>query len=116
MTDKATQALLSMSEKSLSQHVVHAAKECGWLVARTWLSKFSPAGEPDLRMVKDGRLVIAELKSDKGQPSAAQVTWLDALSQVQGIETFLLRPNDLGEVYKLLLGQEHNLKQWRQHP
>ena len=44
-----------MTEKELSQNIVNEAKNLGWLVNRPWLSKFSPAGYPDLTMVRAGR-------------------------------------------------------------
>jgi len=97
-----------MTEKELSAQIVREAKNCGWLVARTWLSKFSPAGEPDLRMVKelpDGTAVLAivELKSSKGALSAAQIEWLALLKKVPGLDVFLWRPENLEEAYRYLV-------------
>ena len=92
-----------MTEKELSAAIVKAARECGWLVARTWLSKFSPAGEPDLRMVRTGRLLVWELKSDTGIVSPAQQEWLDAYRQVPGVDVRVVRPADLEEAYVALL-------------
>ena len=99
---------LEMTERELAQSIIHAARECGWLVARTWLSKFSPAGEPDLRMVKefDGEaiMLMAELKSTKWHISPAQTEWLRLLGRVKGIRTFVWRPEHLTEIYLLLMG------------
>lgn len=91
-----------MTEKQLSATIIHAAKECGWLIARTWLSKFSPAGEPDLRMIRQGRLVVVELKSAKGKPSEAQNEWLEAYAGC-GIDAFIWRPSDLEDAYRYLV-------------
>ena len=92
-----------MTEKELSRQIVREAKNCGWLVARTWLSKFSPAGEPDLRMVRNGKLLFWELKSDKGKVSTSQQEWLDALALVPGIDVRVVRPTDLEEAYRFLV-------------
>ena len=98
----------AMTEKELAGHIVKAAKEMGWLVGRTWLSKFSPAGEPDLRMVKahpDGTATLAyvELKSTKGKLTEAQEIWLAALRKVPGIDVFVWRPDDLERAYAYLV-------------
>lgn len=92
-----------MTERELSRNIVREARQLGWLVARTWLSKFSPAGEPDLRMVRNGKLLCWELKSDKGVVSPAQQEWLDALAQVPGVDVRVVRPVDLEDAYKALV-------------
>lgn len=96
-------AVPAMTEKALSKAIVSVAKECGWLVARTWLSKFSPAGEPDLRMLRNGKLLVWELKTDKGKVSPAQQEWLDAYAEVPGVDVRVVRPANLEEAYKVLL-------------
>ena len=94
---------LSMTEADLRRSIVHAARECGWLVSFAWTSIHSPAGLPDLTLVKDGQLAYAELKSDKGKILPAQQTWLDALALVPGVRVFVWRPADLEGVYKFLV-------------
>lgn len=98
----------AMTEKDLSQHIVNAARECGWLVWHPWLSIHSARGYPDLTMVRemeDGTaiLALAELKSEKGKLTEAQMEWLAVLRKVPGIDVFLWRPTDLEKVYKYLV-------------
>lgn len=99
---------IEMTERELAASIIHAARECGWLVARTWLSKFSPAGEPDLRMVKEfdneAIMLVAELKGTKGHISPAQAEWLRLLGKVRGIRTFVWKPEHLEQIYLLLMG------------
>ena len=99
---------MEMTEKELAKNIVKEAKNCNWLVARTWLSKFSPAGEPDLRMVRemeDGTAVLAyvELKSEKGKLSEAQAEWLAKVGKVEGVDVFVWRPSDLEGAYEYLV-------------
>ncbi len=103
---KTHDALPEMTEKELSAQLVREAKNCGWLVARTWLSKFSPAGEPDLRMVRNGQMMIWELKGRLGKISPAQQAWLNALALVPGIDVRVVRPSDLDNAYQALVTGE----------
>ena len=68
------------SEKHFTAQVVELAERCGWLVYHTFDSRRSQPGYPDLTMVRDGRVIFAELKTVKGRLSAAQKLWLAALS------------------------------------
>lgn len=91
------------TEKAWAQVVVDYAELRGWLVYRTWRSDHSPAGYPDLTMVRGARLVVAELKSQKGKLSPAQTGWLARLGAVPGIEVYgPWRPSDWTAVRDLL--------------
>ena len=98
-----------LSEKQLSQCIVDLAQLLGWRSYRTWRSLHSPAGFPDLVMVRKGQLIFAELKSDKGRLTPAQQEWLDALHEVgdynDSVRTYLWRPADwfAGRVDEALL-------------
>ena len=84
-----------MTEKQLQGAVVEYARLGGWLVCHTHDSRRSEPGYPDLCMVRDGRLVFAELKSAKGRTTTAQDDWLEALAEVGGCaEVYLWRPDD----------------------
>lgn len=56
----------------------------GWLGYHTHRSDRSPAGFPDLVLVRRGRLIFAELKRQdrKAKPTPAQDAWLDELELV----------------------------------
>jgi hypothetical protein len=52
-------------------------------------------------------MVIAELKTQKGRVSEAQQKWLDALREA-GVETYLWRPSDMGQVAATLMKRGRN--------
>ena len=82
----------TMSEKTLSQRVVELARARGWKVARwpTWRATGTDPGVPDLLLARDGRVILAELKTQKGSLSPAQREWLAAAGAC-----FIWRPIDL---------------------
>lgn len=89
----------------------------GWRGYHTHRSQHSPAGFPDLALVKDGRLVFAELKTERGKTTDDQDAWLEDLGMVAAsavnvdsltddshadrviadpvVEVYLWRPTDL---------------------
>src|SRR5262245_496140 len=77
-----------------------AARMAGWMVAHfrpaktqrgRWITPMAgDKGFPDLVLAKDGRVLLAELKTDKGTPSPEQVAWLAAV----GTHGRLWRPDD----------------------
>lgn len=94
-----------MTEREFSQSIVDAARTLGWRVYRTWTSLHSPKGFPDLCMVRRGRILFAELKTDTGKVTPDQQAWLDDLRAV-GVEVYLWRPSDIEDAYEVLL-REH---------
>jgi hypothetical protein len=58
-------------------------------------------GWPDVAMVPP-RLVLAELKTDKGKATPSQDEWLALLSSCPAIEVYLWRPGDFNDVVELL--------------
>jgi hypothetical protein len=83
-----------VSERQLREAIVECARRLNWLVYWTWNSKHSPAGMPDLTMVRDGRLIFAELKVKGRVPTAAQREWLETLGAVPGAVVALWREDD----------------------
>lgn len=75
---------LKQTEKQFEAAVREYAQLNGWLIFHPFDSRRSEAGYPDLTMVRDGRIVFAELKTDTGRVSKAQRRWLDALKVVEG--------------------------------
>ena len=94
----------SISERQLQEHVVAMAKALGWAVFHPWTSVHSAAGWPDLFMVRNGRALAVELKSEVGKVTWQQTAWLGDLARVPGIQTAVWRPTDLisGHVEHLL--------------
>ncbi len=81
------------SEKQFEQQVKDLAKIFHWLYYHTWRSIHSPAGFPDCVMVRGNRIIMAELKSEKGKVSTSQQEWLDALKETS-VEVFLWYSSD----------------------
>ena len=87
-------APMSVDEQSLERAVRDYAELMGWLVYHTHDSQHSPAGMPDLLLVRPPRVVFAELKTENGRVRPAQQVWLDALQACDGVEAFVWRPSD----------------------
>lgn len=97
-----TKAPLALTEKAWLAQVVELASMLGWEHYHPWLSVHSPRGWPDLALVRPPRLVLAELKSEKGKTTPAQDHWLELLGKCPGVEVYLFRPSDLDEVVRCL--------------
>lgn len=110
------------SEKVWQQIVIELAQIYGWrLIYHTLVSRGSQAGFPDLVMVRDGRLLFVELKTDTGHISDAQAEWLQALEVIEarvqqlaqlasvedvGVEVYVWRPADMTIVSEILRRRE----------
>ncbi len=93
---------LPVSEKEFQQAVLEYAKLCGWMCYHTWSSIHSPAGFPDLVLVRPPRVVFAELKVGKREPTPAQREWLILLASCAGVEAYLWRPDNWDEIAEIL--------------
>jgi len=82
-----------MTERALLANVLAMAQWLGYRTYHTWRSDHSVAGYPDLTLVGHGRLVVAELKSDRGRISSCQQRWLDEFA-LAGIPAYIWRPRD----------------------
>jgi hypothetical protein len=85
-------SLKKIHEIDFSKAVAAYAQSRGWLVGYTrqsghmgsdgkWRGS-GPKGEPDLRLVRDGRVLFAELKAESGSTSPEQKEWLAALGDL----------------------------------
>jgi hypothetical protein len=92
----------AITERDLTTYVRDLATLLGWRRYHTWLSKHSPAGFPDEVLVRRGRLVFAELKSEKAKLKPEQQAWLNDLRLVPGIEVYIWRPSDMQAIAELL--------------
>lgn len=79
---------MKLSEDDLKARIIDTAKAYGWRVchfrpartAKGWRTPLEgDKGLPDLVLARDGVVILAELKSDKGKPTDDQVLWLEAL-------------------------------------
>ena len=102
-------ALPGISERNFRAMVLDYARLNGWLCYFTWSSIHSPAGFPDLVLVRPPRLIFAELKTNKGKVSLAQKEWIDALMDLPRSDfaspmTYVWRPRDWDEIERVLDG------------
>ena len=98
----------NITERDFTQQVRDLAQLLGWAVYHTWVAIRSPKGFPDLVMVRSPRLLFAELKSEKGTLTDAQVEWLEALRTVPGVEVYLWQPGDWDEIVRILKKEDTN--------
>jgi hypothetical protein len=96
---------VTITEKAWMGQVVELASVLGWEHYHPWLSIHSARGWPDLALVRPPRLVLAELKAEKGKVTPAQNRWLGLLGRCNGVEVYLWRPSDLDYVVKVLRSQ-----------
>lgn len=103
------------TESGFQATVVQYARLRGWRVVhvpKTTLHRrgekvhmtavaYDGKGFPDLVLVRDDRLVFAELKSATGRTSVEQEAWLAAL-RLTTAEVYLWKPSDWDEVVRVL--------------
>ena len=85
-----------LTETQFQGLVLDVAETFGWEVFHDGDSRRSNAGFPDLVLVKDGRIIFAELKREKNSyPSKEQMNWLALLSQAawDNVMAVLWRPS-----------------------
>lgn len=93
-----------MTERDWQRRVVQAARDLGWWVYHTHDSRHSPAGLPDLLMIRGSALLWVELKRQTGryavlsQDQAAVRNRLLAAGQ----RWYLWRPSDWDTVLEVL--------------
>lgn len=107
--DPSTLAKPVMTEKQLQAAIIDAARLLGWRVQWTHDSRHSPAGYPDLTLVRarpgePPRLLFVELKTERGVVSPEQAAWLhdlvtlsacaSALGQPSLVQACVWRPQD----------------------
>ena len=105
-----------ITEAQFQKQVIQYAKLQGWRVAhfRTsmnsrgqWMTAVQAhgAGFPDLVMVREGRLIFAELKRDERQRQKMpdnQLAWLSALQGVIAVEVYVWTPENWIEIESVL--------------
>lgn len=90
MTAPAWQLLAA--ERDLQEAIRVAALRNGWLYMHVYDSRRSPAGFPDAIMVKDGRVLVFEIKKQTGRVSPKQREWIERFALVPDCTAAIVRP------------------------
>lgn len=109
-----------MTEQQLANEILGWAKKFRWLafhVRNSGMGNMTQVqgdkGFPDLILLRDDRMIAAELKigrkgTVKGEPRPEQTLWLSAFAEIgcpdecSPIETYVWRPEDLPSVIGIL--------------
>jgi len=92
-----------LTERQFQKQIVDLAQMLGWRVYYVPDSRRSPAGFPDIVLLKRGRLIFAELKTEKGRLRSRQKEWLNDLKTLgQGVKAFCWRPSNWEEIEETL--------------
>lgn len=89
-----------MTEREWQSRVTDFATLRKWRWYHTHDARRSNPGYPDLTLVRRGRLIFAELKSQTGRLTPHQREWLGALNEAA--EAYCWRPSDWPEVQAVL--------------
>lgn len=103
---------MSESENDFMQWAIHCARMFGWRLhhcrpaltrSGRWATPVQGnVGFPDLVLLRPPRLVVAELKSDRGRLSTEQEAWLADFESVPCAEVYVWRPADREAVEAVL--------------
>ena len=96
LTDQ-ERALRAVPEKQLDTDVAKLCRALGWKRYHTYRSMRSPAGFPDLTLVRGTRLIFAELKTYLGTVTPEQQEWLDKLKGTFA-EVYVWRPGYMQQI------------------
>lgn len=91
---------LDCSEKEFQAAVIALAKERGWIVYHSTISKRSEPGWFDLCLIRE-RALFWELKTETGTLTKAQATWLAAALRA-GLDAAVMRPRYWPQIVEIL--------------
>jgi hypothetical protein len=91
-----------ISEKEFEAAVNTLAAASGWLNYHTLNSRGSEKGFPDRIFLRQHRMIVAELKTNKGKLTPAQKKWINAFRMIAGVEVFVWRPAIWSEIQATL--------------
>jgi len=94
---------LHVTEKDFMHQVMDLAKLYNYLIYHTHNSQRSQPGYPDLCLVRPGRLVFLECKTEMGTLTPHQAMWLAVLNDsVPGVHALCVRPSDWDQLVEWL--------------
>lgn len=92
------------TEAQFQAAVIELAQRCGWMCYHVPDSRrVTSPGFPDLVLVRDGHLIFAELKSERGKLHQDQLAWLLALTVCREPDVYLWKPSDWPQIEHVLL-------------
>jgi hypothetical protein len=93
----------ALTEAAFQAAIIELATLAGWLCHHEYDSRRSTPGYPDLTLCKPPRLLLIELKTQRGRVRPEQREWLAALAECPGVEVALWRPSDWPAIEAALL-------------
>ena len=108
--------LPALSEADFQASILKQAKTFGWLCYHTYDSRRSAPGFPDLVLIRDGCLLMSELKTEKGRLTWNQKEWLWELVKMNSavFRVDLWRPGDIDYIVSTLIDPERTRDEYRQ--
>ena len=91
-----------VTEAQFLAQVIQVARLFHWRAYHPALSKWSERGWPDLALCRPPRLLLVELKTERGKITPQQQEWLDDLARCPGVESFVWRPQDFEAIVEIL--------------
>lgn len=101
---------ITISEKDFLKQIIDLAHIYHWKVAHFraaqtkhgWRTAVQGDGKgfPDLILARKGRIIVAELKTEKGRLTTEQKEWLDLFSDVLTVDIW--RPSDFDYIVQML--------------
>lgn len=92
----------AITEARFQTQVLELAAAMGWKAYHTRDSRGSAPGFPDLVLTDGRRVIFAELKTERGKPTADQLAWLSDLEHAQAVDAYLWRPSDWNDIAAIL--------------
>ena len=99
-----------MTERDFQRTVIDLARLKSWMAhhcrpavlpSGKWATHIQgDAGFFDLVLIKEGRVIFAELKAEDGKLSKAQQAWQDAAGWP--VEVYVWRPSDFDRIVEIL--------------
>lgn len=81
-----------LTEREMQDAIRTAALRYGWAFYHTHDSRRSDGGFPDCVCVKDGRVLVFELKRQRGRVGPKQQAWIDQFASVPNVTAAIVRP------------------------
>jgi hypothetical protein len=100
----------AITEKQFMAQIKELSAVFGWEYYHPYLSIHSPRGFPDVVLCKPPRVIIAELKRDKGKLSPHQEKWIALLEKCPGVEAYVWRPAQMDDIVAVLRGEPETRK------